>query len=86
MNHTEATAAALGILRNPVTFQWYVIPLLAAVIYIYSSEVHNKRWNVVAAGLALYTVHWFVEIINALIRHFTAMRCGLCRRARLSCC
>jgi hypothetical protein len=32
MNHPEATAAALGILRNPATFQWYVIPLLAVVI------------------------------------------------------
>ncbi len=34
MNQPEATAAALAILRNPVTFQWYVIPLLAIVIYL----------------------------------------------------
>jgi hypothetical protein len=71
MNHPEATAAALGILRNPTTFQWYVIPLLAVVSYIYANEVQNKRWNVVAAGLALYVVHWLAEIINALIQHFT---------------
>jgi len=25
----------------------------------------------VAAGLALYSVHWFYEILNALIQHFT---------------
>ena len=67
----EATAAALSILRNPTIFQWYVIPLLAVVIYIYANEIQNKRWNVIAAGLALYVVHWFVEIINALIQHFT---------------
>ncbi len=71
MNHPEATAAALSILRNPVTFQWYVIPLLAFVIYSYANEIQNKRWNIVAAGLALYVVHWFVEIINALIQHFS---------------
>ena len=71
MNHPEATAAALGILRDPATFQWYVIPLLAVVIYIYANEIQNKRWNVVAAGLALYVVHWFVEIVNALIQHFS---------------
>src|SRR5512143_2472853 len=71
MNHPEATAAALGILRNPATFQWYVIPLLAVVIYIYANEIQNRRWNVVAAGLALYVVHWLVEIVNALIQHFS---------------
>jgi hypothetical protein len=71
MNHPEVTAAALSILRNPATFQWYVIPLLAIVIYIYANEIQNRRWNVVAAGLALYGVHWLVEIINALIQHFT---------------
>lgn len=71
MNHPEATAAALSILRNPATFQWYVIPLLAFVIYIYANEIQHKRWNVVAAGLALYVVHWFFEIVNALVQHFT---------------
>ncbi len=71
MNHPEATAAALSILRNPATFQWYVIPLLAIVIYIYANEIQNRRWNIVVAGLALYVVHWLAEIINALIQHFT---------------
>ncbi len=71
MNQPEATAAALAILRNPVTFQWYVIPLLAIVIYLYANEIQHRRWNVVVAGLALYAVHWLVEIINALIQHFS---------------
>ena len=71
MNQPEATAAALAILRNPIIFQWYVIPLLAVVSYVYANEIQQRRWNVVAAGLALYAVHWFVEIINALIQHFT---------------
>ena len=71
MNQPEATAAALAILRNPATFQWYVIPLLALVVYVYANEVQRRNWRAVAAGLALYVVHWFVEIINALIQHFS---------------
>ena len=71
MNHPEATAAALSILRNPATFQWYVIPLLAFILYLYANEIQHKNWKGVAAGLALYTVHWFFEILNALIQHFS---------------
>ena len=71
MNHPEATAVALSILRNPATFQWYVIPMLAFVLYLYANEIQHKNWKVVAAGLALYVVHWFFEIVNALIQHFS---------------
>jgi len=71
MNHPELTQQALGILRNTDTFQWYFIPLLAFVAYIYFTEIHNKNWRGVAAGLSLYMVHWFYEIMNALIQHFS---------------
>ncbi|MGB8645148.1 MAG: hypothetical protein WCF84_07915 [Anaerolineae bacterium] len=71
LNHPEVTAAALKILRNPATFQWYVIPLLAVVVYIYFNEISAGNWKGVAAGLALYAVHWFYEILNALIQHFS---------------
>ena len=69
MHNPEATAQALGILRTGDHFQWYVIPLLAFAVYIYLNEISNKNWNSIAAGLALYMVHWLVEIINALIQH-----------------
>ncbi|HNZ01896.1 MAG TPA: hypothetical protein PKJ34_11840 [Anaerolineaceae bacterium] len=71
MNHPEATTQALAILRSGENFQWYVIPLLAAVMYIYLNEISNKNWKGVAAGLALYMTHWFFEILNALIQHFS---------------
>ena len=48
MNQPEATAAALAILRNPATFQWYVIPLLALVVYVYANEfntVTGRAWR-----------------------------------------
>jgi len=71
MNHPEATAQALAILRSGENFQWYVITFLAVVTYIYLNEISKKNWRGVAAGLALYSVHWFFEIINALIQHFS---------------
>jgi len=71
LNQPELTGQALGILRNPSTFEWYFIPLLAFVVYIYFNEIAAKNWKGVAAGLSLYMVHWFYEIVNALIQHFS---------------
>ncbi len=71
MNNPEATQQALSILRNGETFQWYVLPLFALVLYIYFNEISKKNWKGVAAGLALYMVHWLYEIGNALIQHFS---------------
>ena len=61
---------ALLILRDPSHFQWYVIPLLLIVLYIYSVEVERKNWNVLFGGLALWGMDWFNEIWNGLIFHF----------------
>src|SRR5512147_2580917 len=71
MNHPEVTQIALGILRKGDNFQWYVITFLALVVYIYVNEISKKNWKSIAAGLALYGVHWFYEILNALIQHFS---------------
>jgi len=69
MNEPELTEQALNILRSPDHFQWYVIPLLALVIYVYTNEISKKNWKGIAAGLSLYLVHWFYEICNALIQY-----------------
>jgi hypothetical protein len=71
MQPAQATQDALAILRNGENFQWYVIAFLALVVYVYANEYSKKNWKGIAAGLALYMVHWFFEIINALIQHFT---------------
>lgn len=71
MNNPDATNQALSILRNGQFFQWYVIALLAMVVYIYANEYSKKNWKGIAAGLSLYLVHWFFEILNALIQHFS---------------
>lgn len=71
MNNPEATAQALEILRTGGQFQWYVIPMLALVMYVYGNEYSQRNWKPIAAGLALYAVHWFYEILNALIQHLS---------------
>lgn len=68
---TESASQALEILRNPITFQWYVIPLFALVVYVYTVEVERRNWSLVFAGLAFWGMDWFNEIWNGLVFHFT---------------
>jgi hypothetical protein len=68
---TESATQALGILRNPDTFQWYVIPLFALIVYVYTVEVERRNWSLVFAGLAFWGMDWFNEIWNGLVFHFT---------------
>ncbi len=68
---TESALKALEHLRDPSTFQWYVIPLFAFVVYVYAVEIERKNWNLVFAGLAFWGMDWFNEIWNSLVFHFT---------------
>ena len=65
--HTESTRQAERLVRDPSLFKWYAVALLAIVIYAYASEVERGRWDVVAAGLAVWLADWFNEIANALV-------------------
>ncbi len=68
---TESAAQAMEILRNPITFQWYVITLFALIVYVYANEVERRNWSLVFAGLAFWGMDWFNEIWNGLVFHFT---------------
>lgn len=66
-----ADAAALAV-RSTDNFNWTFITLLALVICgVYIPQFKKKNYNGIAAALALYGVHWFYEIMNAVIAHFT---------------
>jgi hypothetical protein len=67
---TDFAQQALGILRDGEQFQWYVIPLLAIVVYVYNSEIYERRWNLVFAGLAFWGADWINEIVNSIFFHF----------------
>jgi hypothetical protein len=68
---TESSAQALSILRDTSLFQWYVIPLFALVVYVYSVEIEGRNWNLVFAGLAFWGMDWINEIWNSLVLHFS---------------
>ena len=55
--------------RSTENFNWTFIFILAVVFYIYWTEIKNKNFDIVYAGLALYGVHWLYEICNAIIDH-----------------
>ena len=64
---TEFTREAERLLRDPHQFKWYAVALLAVVVYVYANEVERRRWDIVAAGLAVWLADWFNEIVNALV-------------------
>jgi hypothetical protein len=68
---TDAAMEAVNNLRQGSLFQWYVIPLLALVAYVYAVEVEKRNWSAVFAGLAFWGMDWFNEIWNALVFHFS---------------
>jgi len=69
-DYTDATNQAIELLRSPDHFQWYLIPIFVLVLNVYFIEISKKNWDLVFAGLALYSLQWFFEILNALFFHF----------------
>jgi len=68
---TDASNRALEILRSPDHFQWYLIPLLACILYVYIVEIQKRNWHVVLAGLILSASEFCWEMLNALVLHFS---------------
>jgi hypothetical protein len=68
---TDFTRDAERLLRDPDQFKWYTVTLIAFVLYVYSVEVERRRWDIVLAGVALWLVDWFNEVVNALVLHFS---------------
>ncbi len=67
-----AAQAAIGAVRSTDNFSWSFIALLALVVCgVWVPRIRDKKWNAVFAALALYGVHWFYEIVNAVICHFS---------------
>jgi len=64
---SDFTLQALSHLRDGSNFQWYVIPLLAFVFYVYIGEIENRNWNLILAGLAFWGADWLNEIVNSLV-------------------
>ncbi|MDD4083913.1 MAG: hypothetical protein PHD05_11080, partial [Sphaerochaetaceae bacterium] len=57
--------------RNPNNFNWTFIAIFAVVVILYINEAEKKNYRAIKAALALYLVHWFYEIVNAIICYFS---------------
>ncbi|MFY9504226.1 MAG: hypothetical protein WAQ32_04175 [Dethiobacteria bacterium] len=72
---TEATAQALEGLRDFSTLEWYIIPLLLVVIYIYAKEINKARgtgnWNPIFAALTILGLDFFNETWNGWVMAFS---------------
>jgi hypothetical protein len=72
---TSASQQALVGLRDPRTLEWYVIPLLALVFYVYAREIAQARrtrsWDAVCAGLTLFGMDFVNETANGWILNIT---------------
>jgi hypothetical protein len=72
---TAASQQALEGLRDPRTLEWYVIPLLALVFYVYAREIAQARrtrsWSAIFAGLTLFGMDFVNESINGWILNLT---------------
>ena len=66
-NAKDLVESAYQSLRTTDNFNWTFIFILAVVFYVYWSEIKNKNYDAIIAGVALYSVHWFYEIMNAVI-------------------
>lgn len=65
--NVDAAERARDAVRSTANFNWTFIALFAFVVYVYATEIQRKNYRFVVAGLALYMVHWFYEIMNAVI-------------------
>lgn len=76
---TEASRQALQGMRDFSTLEWYVIPLLAIVFYIYTSEIRKARisgnWDALFAGLTLFGMDFINETWNGWVFYLTE-RCA----------
>ena len=76
MTPTDASLEALSNLRilNPES-GWYIITLLAIVLYIYGVEIkraqETKNWSTIFAGLTVLGLDLINELWNALVFAFT---------------
>lgn len=72
---TDASIQALQGLRDLSMLKWYVIPLLAIVMYIYTIEMKKAResgnWDAIFAGLTLFGMDFINETWNGWVFHLT---------------
>ena len=62
---------AIAAVRDPSNFHWSILTLFAIALTMYCNEIKAKNFKAVACAAMLYAIHWFYEIMNAVICHIT---------------
>ena len=69
------TQLALTGLRDLTTLEWYVIPFLAIIFYIYAKEIKKARktnnWRAIVCGLTVFGMDFWNETWNGWVAWFT---------------
>jgi len=68
---TPETLNALADLRRGTHFEWYLVNLIAFVVYVYAAAARRGEWDKVVLGLGFWAAELLWEMFNALILHFT---------------
>jgi hypothetical protein len=69
---TDASLEMLSNLRSTENLQWYVVPLMVLIVYIYNTELEKKNWGIVLLSIYFFATSGVVlEIVNALVLHFS---------------
>jgi hypothetical protein len=54
----DVTLKAQQLVRDLSQFKWYAVALPAFVIYAYANEVERGRFDIIAAGFAVWLADW----------------------------
>ncbi len=68
---TPSSLEALARLRDGGHMQWYVVPLLIFVVYVYVTEIERRNWDLVYLGVAFLAAELIWEMFNGLVLHFS---------------
>jgi hypothetical protein len=66
---TPEAQQALLHLRQTDHFQWYVVGLLAFVVYAYADTARRGEWDKVVLSLAFWSAEFVWEVFNGLVLH-----------------
>lgn len=72
---TQATQQAFDGLRDFSNLQWYIIPLLGLIMYVYAKEINKARltsnWDPIYIALTFFGLDFFNETWNGYVLHLT---------------
>lgn len=68
---------AMNYVRDVNGFNWTFIFILCVVAIVYTYVIVKKDWKTLIAGISLYSIHWFYELMNAIIGAYSPNKAPL---------